>query len=783
MKGINIKSCLIVNAGNKQGGVSLKTKFLDLIDFERVNTLLEGFNQSTGFVTAIIDLDGNVLSKSGWRQICTEFHRKNPESASNCIFSDTELANKLREGEKYHFYKCINGLVDVAVPIVIKGEHIANLFSGQFFFEEPDISFFKKQAKIYGFDESSYLKALRKVPVVARKKVEVTMNFLLSITRMITELTFEKFEQIELNEARKKSEAALRESEAFTRVVMNNLPIGLAVNTVNSGVFFTNMNDNFPKFYHTTRESMIDTDAFWEVVYEDPQFRAELKKRVLDDCASCDPKKMLWENVPIIRNGQVVAYISARNTPVPDTDLMISTVWDVTDRIKAEEALRESEEKYRFLAENSLDVIWTADLQGNLTYISPAIEKMLGFTPEEILGMPIPDYIVLEDYDALMARLAEELAKPPADRVPSIFLNARYKTKDHRLVYAELNALWIKDGQGNFIGILGSTRDITERKHLEEQVIESQLMYRSVVDTQQEMICRYLADTTLTFVNDAYCRAFGKLRRELLGQKYLMFIPPERREEELALLKRLHPIQPSNTREFEVTLPDGSTHWQEWTDIALFNESGELKEIQGVGIDTTKRKLAEENMLHAYDSTIEGWAHALDLKDEETEEHSRRVTELTLHIAGKMGIKEEELAHVRRGALLHDIGKMGIPDSILLKPGKLTEEEWEIMRKHPVYAFDMLSSIDFLRPALEIPYCHHEKWDGSGYPRGLKGEQIPLAARIFAVVDVYDALTSDRPYRKAWTRERTLEHIRKLSGTHFEPKIVDVFMKEIVNMY
>ena len=122
------------------------------------------------------------------------------------------------------------------------------------------------------------------------------------------------------------------------------------------------------------------------------------------------------------------------------------------------------------------------------------------------------------------------------------------------------------------------------------------------------------------------------------------------------------------------------------------------------------------------------------------------------------------------------------PDSILLKPGKLTDEEWIIMRKHPIYAFDMLSKIQYLHQALDIPYCHHEKWDGGGYPRGLKGEQIPLAARIFAIVDVYDALISDRPYRKAWTRDKTLEHIRELRGTHFDPHVVDVFFEEINNI-
>jgi HD-GYP domain-containing protein (c-di-GMP phosphodiesterase class II) len=178
----------------------------------------------------------------------------------------------------------------------------------------------------------------------------------------------------------------------------------------------------------------------------------------------------------------------------------------------------------------------------------------------------------------------------------------------------------------------------------------------------------------------------------------------------------------------------------------------------------------------AYDATIEGWSHAMDLRDKETEGHSQRVTELTVRIARAMGVAEEEIMHIRRGALLHDMGKMGIPDHILLKPGPLDPEEWEIMRKHPVYAFEMLSPIAYLRPALDIPYCHHEKWDGSGYPRGIKGDQIPLAARIFAVVDVWDALTSDRPYRPAWPKEKALEHIREGVGGHFDPRVVEVFL-------
>lgn len=178
----------------------------------------------------------------------------------------------------------------------------------------------------------------------------------------------------------------------------------------------------------------------------------------------------------------------------------------------------------------------------------------------------------------------------------------------------------------------------------------------------------------------------------------------------------------------------------------------------------------------AYDSTLEGWSKALDLRDRETEGHSRRVTELTVRLAEALGLMDQDLVNIRRGSLLHDIGKMGIPDSILLKEGPLTPEEWVIMRKHPVYAFEMLSPITYLSKSLDIPYCHHEHWDGRGYPRGLKEEQIPLAARIFAIADVYDSLVSDRPYRKAWTKEKALQQIREESGTHLDSRIVDVFL-------
>jgi HD-GYP domain-containing protein (c-di-GMP phosphodiesterase class II) len=179
----------------------------------------------------------------------------------------------------------------------------------------------------------------------------------------------------------------------------------------------------------------------------------------------------------------------------------------------------------------------------------------------------------------------------------------------------------------------------------------------------------------------------------------------------------------------------------------------------------------------AYDATIEGWSRALELRDRETQGHAQRVTEMTVRLAEVLGLTEQQIVHIRRGAILHDIGKMAIPDAILFKPGPLDPQEWMIMRLHTTIAVDLLGPIQYLAPALEIPKYHHEKWDGTGYPFGLKGEYIPLAARLFTVVDVYDALTSDRPYRGAWPHEKAVEYLRAESGRHFDPKVVKIFLK------
>jgi len=270
---------------------------------------------------------------------------------------------------------------------------------------------------------------------------------------------------------------------------------------------------------------------------------------------------------------------------------------------------------------------------------------------------------------------------------------------------------------------------------------------------------------------------------QIVGKNILSFIPKELHETALGLTDMvLNNSMQISMAEMEFVSVQQSRIPVE-VSLAPFL-SNQYRGFQIIMRDITERRQTEDYILKAnfelnlaYKETLDGWGRALELRDDETEGHTRRVTEATVRLAMIIGVSVEDILHIRRGALLHDIGKIGIPDAILLKPGPLTDEEWAIMKMHPTFAYQLLSPISYLKPALDIPLYHHERWDGSGYPEGLKGKDIPLAARIFALIDVWDALLSNRPYRKAWQREKVMEYIQSQAGKHFDPEIVPVFLK------
>lgn len=334
-----------------------------------------------------------------------------------------------------------------------------------------------------------------------------------------------------------------------------------------------------------------------------------------------------------------------------------------------------------------------------------------------------------------------------------------------------------------------------EQKKLRDEQINAQVQLR-LLSSAVEQSTEGIAVTDLTgnflFVNQALAEMHGYAQIELVGKHVSILHTQD--QYQLVELAHERVIEHGDFTGEIIRIVSNSTSFPSQTHISLLRDDDGLpigmvrtvrnitdrkKNEEKIQELLTELKQSNEELAAAYDATLEGWVRFLDLRDNTTEGHTQRVTGVTLALAEKIGYSKNQIVHLRRGALLHDIGKMGIPDEILQKPGPLNEQEWKIMRKHPEFAFQMLAPIDFLRPALEIPHFHHEKWDGSGYPNHLSGERIPLAARLFAIVDVWDALNSDRPYRKAWPHHWVKDYIRDQSGIHFDPEIVPLFLEHI----
>jgi PAS domain S-box-containing protein len=332
-----------------------------------------------------------------------------------------------------------------------------------------------------------------------------------------------------------------------------------------------------------------------------------------------------------------------------------------------------------------------------------------------------------------------------------------------------------------------------EKRRADKALRESEARLSGIVASAMDAIITVDADQRMVLFNAAAEQVFRCQAAAVLGESLEHLLTPESWVTYQAYIETFGQTGPLGRPLGAILTLSGLR-----TDGELFPAEASISyaEVRSQKLytvvlrDITERQRAEAELrrahaelAQAYEATVEGWSRALELRDKETEGHTLRVTEVTLRLAQMMQVNEDDLIHIRRGALLHDIGKVGIPDGILLKPGPLTDQEWAIMHLHPGYAYEMLAPIEYLHAALDIPYYHHERWDGTGYPRGLKGEEIPLAARIFAVVDVWDALTSDRPYRPAWSNEKALAHIRSLAGSHFDPQVVEAFLKLVAEQW
>ncbi len=496
---------------------------------------------------------------------------------------------------------------------------------------------------------------------------------------------------------------------------------------------------------------------------------------------------------------------------------------DITERKKTEEALIQANNRLSLAQHSAKAGVWDWDIVTGKLEWSPELLELFGL-----------DTATVPTFDVWRSVLHPEDVQSAGDKIDQAIREHKPLSNEYRIVLPAGEIHWINaigdtiyGDQGEPQRMTGMCIDITERKQNEQKIqrqfdhLASLSAIDRVVTTNFDLkliLEEILAQTTKELDVDAvdillldpvsgmleFAAKHGFKSKSVnitqlrMGESYagraalerkLVHIPDLRSETDTKLLAAIAAgdnfisyfgvplinkgkvsgvLEVFHRKHLE---PDN-----EWYDFLNSLAGQAAIAIENASLYESQQRTYQELTL-AYDATIEGWSHALDLRDKETEGHSLRVTDLTLKLAGAFVLNNDELIQIRWGALLHDIGKMGVPDGILLKPGPLTDEEWVVMRKHPSFAYEMLSPIHYLRQALDIPYSHHEKWDGSGYPQGLKGKQIPLAARIFAVVDVWDALRSDRPYRSAWPDEKAYNHIRSLSGTHFDPQIVEVFLK------
>ncbi len=505
--------------------------------------------------------------------------------------------------------------------------------------------------------------------------------------------------------------------------------------------------------------------------------------------------------------------------------VVLSIIRDISERREAEELLRREKERAQTYLDVAGVILVVIGADERVSLINRKGAAILGAAEEEILGRNWFDSFVpaarREEVRAAFRRLIAGELEPLA-----YFENPVVGRRGEERLIAWNNTL-IRDDAGRVSATLSSGEDITERSRAEAQahsrldhlaalheidlVISSSLDLRvtlaRLLDLVREQFRIDAADVllldpqtqTLEYAAGRGFRTPGIERSRLrMGEGIAGAAALERRSAHIPDL-----LAPGGGYVREPLLEgEGFVSLHIVPLIAKGDVQGVLETLHRATLDFDAEQLgflealaskaaiaidnarlfnelqrSHANLTLAYDATLGGWARALDLRDRVTERHTERVTEMTVRLARAVGMSEEEIVHVRRGALLHDIGKIGVPDRILKKPGPLSPEEWEIMRGHPRAAFEMLQPIAYLRPALDIPYCHHEHWDGSGYPRGLKGEQIPLAARVFALSDVWDAIhAADRPYRSPLSREEACAHVRSLAGTHLDPRVVEVFL-------
>jgi PAS domain S-box-containing protein len=464
------------------------------------------------------------------------------------------------------------------------------------------------------------------------------------------------------------------------------------------------------------------------------------------------------------------------------TRLLQATVRDITDRKHAEETLKESEKKYRLLADHVNDVIFVLDMNLNYTYISPSVKILRGYKPEEVLKTPSMEMLMPSSRDLVIRTLSEvmELEKSEhRDINISRTLQLEMIRKDGTTVWTEVKVSFIRDETQRIAGILGVTRDITERKRAKEELNQSEERYRSIFENAQEGIYRSTPGGRIIMANPAMAKIFGyaspeELMSGITDVARQLYVDPEERAKIRQIIEEQGLV---NNYETQFYRKDGSIIWVSMTTRAVRDEKGQILYYEGIDEDITDRKQSVERIRKALAATVHAIAVTVETRDSYTAGHQRRVADLARSIATEMNLPIDIIDGIRMAAAIHDLGKISVPAEILSKPTKLTAIEFSLIKTHSQSGYDILKDIDFPWPVARTVLEHHERMNGSGYPNGLTGDNMLLESRILAVADVVESMASHRPYRPSLGIDAAMKEIESNRGILYDINAVNACLK------
>lgn len=646
----------------------------DIIDVPAVQSLMANFQRITGMLGAIVDRNGRILVGVGWQDICTKFHRRHPETQQNCVESDTILARATAPGT-FQSYRCKNGMWDMSSPIVVSGQHLGNIYFGQFIYtdEDLDLEYFRNQARRYGFDETAYLAALNRVPRYDRETVEAVMAFYSKLGAMISALSFSNLNLSRILSEHKAIEEQLYNEKELFKTTLISIGDGVISTDTRGQVLI--MNKVSEQLTGWSQEEAIGQpiETVFQIINEDTRLRCD------------NPVAKVLANEQIIELDNYTLLISKDGSE-------------------------------RLIEDSAAPII---DERGNLTGVVLVFRDCTETkkSQDEIKYLSFHDHLT-----GLYNRrfYEEELARLDSPRNWPL-----------TIVMGDVNGLkLINDSFGHVTG--------------------DQLLIK----------------TAAALTNG--CRADDIIAR-IGGDEFVMLFPKTDAFEAAQMIKRINKLLKKETIEgLEISVSFGYQTKTTATD--------DREEIF---------KKAEDAMYHnkLYEGpslkgrVIDNIIAVLNRKSNREEVHSRQVSELCQRMGEALGLGDYQIKELKAFGLLHDIGKIAIADRILNKPTKLTDVEWLEIKNHAEIGYRILSTNNELTEIAEYVLAHHERWDGKGYPKGLKGQEIPLPARICAIADAYDAMTSERSYQSVRTEAVALAELRNNAGTQFDPELVRLFME------